>query len=63
MPQFQQLVLDTAVQGIENHFEVKFDKRRMKHLKSVAYKGKPQPSLLRKKTHDMCVCVCVCVCV
>ncbi len=43
---FKQLLVDTALEGIEENFKIKVDRKRMKNLK-MSYKGIASSSVLR----------------
>ncbi|XP_071963383.1 uncharacterized protein [Antedon mediterranea] len=46
-PRLKQMMIDTAVNGIENKFNVKFDKPNIKEFKKLKFKGTPVATILR----------------
>ncbi|XP_062863886.1 protein kintoun [Trichomycterus rosablanca] len=52
-PRFMKLVNDTAVQGVEDAFNVKLDKANTKFLK-MQYKGVPHAAVIRKPIPGHC---------
>lgn len=47
--QFKDMVINTALKGVENTFSVKLDHRNIK-LPKLKYKGVPNPSVIRRKS-------------
>ncbi|XP_061172788.1 protein kintoun-like [Saccostrea echinata] len=50
-PRFMKLVEDTAVEGIENQFGVKFDRKNLKPMK-MKYKGVPVATVIRTRSNQ-----------
>ena len=50
-PRFKQLLVDTALDGIERELHVKLDRSNVKHLR-MPYKGMSVPTVIRKKMEE-----------
>ena len=49
-PRFMKLVEDTAIDGIEQQFGVKLDRKNIINLKNLKYKGVPTATVIRRKS-------------
>ena len=50
-PRFKQLLVDTALDGIERELHIKLDRSNVKHLR-MPYKGMSVPTVIRKKMKE-----------
>jgi dynein assembly factor 2, axonemal len=49
---FRQLVNNTAIDAVQQHFKVQLDRANLKFPKGLSYKGMAKPTVIRKKIHD-----------
>ncbi|RDD43293.1 Protein kintoun [Trichoplax sp. H2] len=52
----KQLLIDTALDGIEREFKKKLDRKNLKFPK-LAYKGVPSPTVIRNKSKEACIAI------